>query len=324
MIQDAVNSLAKQTIQDFELIVVDNASTDGSAAKLDLSQLPSASLHVMDDNLGFAAGNNWAAQRATGKWLLLLNPDTIAEPDWLEQLCLASFRYPDVKVFASSQISLDDPDTLDGVGDAYLVFGFPWRGGFGHPMSAMPGEGECFSPCGASAMYDRSTFLAHEGFDERFFCYCEDVDLGYRMQLAGERCVLVPSAVIRHAGSAISGRHSEFSIYYGTRNRLWTYAKNTPLPLLVLTLPGHLALTLYILMRSPVIDRFDATFRGLRDGIEGAGRLRRARTWKVRQRRVSLWRLARTMAWNPWRMSSRGPCVRPISSPPPLVDSRVK
>ena len=312
MIQDAVNSLAQQTDRDFELIVVDNASSDGSAERLDLSRLQSATLHRMNENLGFAVANNWAARRASGKWLVLLNPDTIAEPDWLKQLRLASARHSDVRAFASAQISLDDPETMDGAGDAYLVFGFPWRGGFGHALSEMPGEADCFSPCGASAMYDRELFLAHDGFDGRFFCYCEDVDLGYRMQLAGERCVFVPTAVIRHAGSALSGRHSEFSIYHGTRNRLWTYAKNTPWPILLLTLPGHLALTIYILARSPVIGRFGATARGLVDGFKGLGRLRSGTGWRTMQRQTSLWRLVRTMAWNPWKMSTRAPHVRPL------------
>ena len=310
MIQEAVNSLAQQTDQDFELIVVDNASIDGSAERLDLGALKSANIQRMDDNLGFAAANNWAARRASGKWLVLLNPDTIAEPDWLYQLRLASTRHAGVRVFASAQISLDDPDIMDGAGDAYLVFGFPWRGGFGHDLSAMPGEGDCFSPCGASAMYDRELFLAHDGFDERFFCYCEDVDLGYRMQLAGERCVFVPVAVIRHAGSALSGRDSEFSIYHGTRNRLWTYAKNTPLPLLLFTLPGHITLTLYIMARSPVIGRFGATSRGLIDGIRGLRQIMCGNQWRTIRRKINLWQLTRTMAWNPLKMSSRVPHVR--------------
>lgn len=315
-IQRAIASLRGQTSQDFELIIVDNASTDGSADTIDLAGLPSTRLIKMDENLGFAAGNNRAAEVARGTWLVLMNPDVVAEPDWLEQLQSARKRHPATKAFASTQFSLDDPALLDGAGDAYLAFGFPWRGGFGHPRAILPVEGECFSPCGAAMMIKADLFRHLNGFDERFFCYCEDVDLGYRLQLMGENCIFVPNARVAHAGSAVSGRHSVFSIYHGTRNRLWTYAKNTPAPLLILTLPVHLALTAYLLVRSPAIGRFGATWRGLMDGLSGLPRIRSASPWKLKHTSFSWGELLRSMAWNPWLMSSRKPHVRSLGRRP--------
>jgi len=309
-IQKAIDSLKAQTVQDFELILVDNASTDGSADALDFSGLEDARLMRMDSNLGFAAGNNRAAAVARGTWLVLMNPDVVAEPGWLAELRTARQRHPGIRTFTSAQIAMEDHDLLDGAGDAWLVFGFPWRGGFGHKASILPGEGRCFSACGAACTFERSLFNEHNGFDERYFCYCEDVDLGYRFQLAGEDCVFLPTARVYHAGSAISGRHSEFSIYHGTRNRLWTYAKNTPPLVLLLTLPGHLALTLYILARSPVIGRFGTTVRGLKDGLLGLPRILGPSPWKYGRRRLPLGKLLARMAWNPWRMSSRRPHVR--------------
>lgn len=312
-LQEAVNSVARQTFQNFELIVFDNASTDGSADALDLSQLAQARLIRSDTNIGFAAGNNRAAEQARGQWLVLLNPDTVASPDWLEKLVAASQAFPDCRNFASAQLDLNNPDLLDGAGDAYLIFGFPWRGGFGRPASELPPSGWVFSACGAAAMYDRDLFLSLGGFDERFFCYCEDVDLGFRLQLAGYDCRFVSDAIVLHAGSGVTGRASAFSTYHGTRNRLWTYFKNMPAAIILLTLPAHAALTIYVLCRNMFTPRLKPMIRGLKDGIKGIPSCITASSWKISKRRIALSSLLCRMAWNPWRMSTRSAYVRTYS-----------
>jgi N-acetylglucosaminyl-diphospho-decaprenol L-rhamnosyltransferase len=310
-LKGALASLAAQTRQDFEVFLLDNASSDGSMGQLG-EQLPKH-LHLLlqDENLGFAAANNLAASSAKGEWLVLLNPDAEAQQDWLEKLDQATLRYPETKSFASTQIDLHNSQNMDGAGDAYLGFGIPWRGGFGHPVSELPPEGECFSPCGAGAMIHRETFLAHGGFDERFFCFCEDVDLGYRLRLAGERCIFVPDAVIHHAGGGLSGRASEFSLSHGARNRLWTYVKNTPLRLLILTLPIHIGLTLAILGRGLVTGRFGGTWRGLWSGLKGLGPFLSDRKHIKKARKVSISNLSAAMCWNPLTMLQRRPHLRP-------------
>ena len=311
-IKGALDSLARQTCRDFEVFLVDNASTDGSADNLVTADLPAFTLMLQEQNLGFAEGNNVAARAATGRWLVLLNPDAQASPDWLETISAATARFPGTRMFTSAQYDMHTPDRLDGAGDAYLAFGFPWRGGFGHPARALPQEGSCFSPCGAGAIYHRDTFLEHGGFDERFFCFCEDVDLGFRLRLAGERCIFLPGAVIHHAGGGLSGRASDFSIYHGTRNRLWVYGKDMPALLLALTLPGHIILSAYLLVRSAMTGRARQTWLGMRDGLAGLPSIRKASPWAPPQRRVSLLSLARAMAWNPFRMSARRTHVRPL------------
>ncbi len=313
-LQDAVNSLVGQTYKDFELILFDNASTDGSVDNLDLSALQAARLVRNPENIGFAAGNNRAAELATGQWLMLLNPDTVAAPDWLEKMVGASIAHPGCKTFASAQLDMTTPGLMDGAGDAYLVFGIPWRGGFGRPASEMPDTGWCFSACGAAAMYDLALFREIGGFDERFFCYCEDVDLGFRLQLAGHDCLFVHDAIVHHAGSGITGRASAFSTYHGTRNRIWTYFKNMPAAMLLATLPGHLILTLYIVARNAFTPRFKPMIRGLKDGIAGIPQVRRASPWKLRDRNIGLPELSARMAWNPWRMSSRKSHIRKLIS----------
>src|SRR6185503_3346001 len=173
-LRGAIASLARQTFRDFEVIVVDNASTDGSLERI--AEKPERlAILKQERNLGFAGGNNVGAKAGRGKWLALLNPDAEAAPDWLAELMRAVAAHPDHRMAASLQVMLHDPSKLDGAGDNYLAYGFAWRGGFGHPANAAPGEGECFGPCGAAAFYPRQLFLNAGGFDERYFCYHEDV-----------------------------------------------------------------------------------------------------------------------------------------------------
>ncbi|MEL6257822.1 MAG: glycosyltransferase family 2 protein, partial [Pseudomonadota bacterium] len=177
----ALESLKAQTFQDFEVILVDNASSDGSLAEARSASRSDWTLIASDENLGFAKGNNVAATHAKGRWLALLNPDAQAHPDWLEHVADGIRRHPGSTMFACTQFATEDPTLLDGAGDAFLGFGIPWRGGFRRSASELPSEGQCFSPCGASAIYKKSVFDDAEGFDTRFFCYCEDIDLGFRL-----------------------------------------------------------------------------------------------------------------------------------------------
>ena len=307
LLQDVVNSLKSQTFRDFEVLILDNHSEKHPLGDLNIDGLPNVRVMREKTNHGFAKGNNLAAAHANGKWLALLNPDATADERWLEEIFLASKRHPNSRVFACGQINMDDPELLDGAGDAYFAFGIPWRGGFEHPRSALPQQDcHCFSPCGASAVYDRDLFVNIGGFDERFFCYCEDVDLGMRLQLSNEKCVFLPDAIIHHKGSALSGRYSYFTMYHGFRNRTWTYLKNMPLPVLIPTLPGHIALMLYIYLRN--VGRADA--RGMRkgmwDGLKNGWAMRRQTAYTVKPSIKATWNLIRSMAWNPITLSQRG------------------
>ena len=130
---------------------------------------------------------------------------------------------------------------LDGTGDAYHMSGLVWRMGHGMPVSSDTGKDyEVFSPCAAVAFYRRSAMQKIGGFDEEYFCYVEDVDLGFRLRLAGFRCLYVPKSVAHHVGSgATGGQHSDFAAYHGHRNLVWTFVKDMPGILFWALLPLH-------------------------------------------------------------------------------------
>ncbi len=227
-------------------MVLDNASTDDSASAATAVLSFPTKLIRAPTNLGFAAGVNRAVREAPPtRWLTLLNPDAFPEPDWLEQLMSATQRHPDCASFASRQVMADQPDLLDGAGDVYHTSGLAWRAGHGRPVPTDPEpEREVFSACAAAALYRRDIFEALGGLDEDFFCYMEDVDLGFRLRLAGWGCKYIPTAVVHHVGSATSGRRSHFTTYHGHRNLVWVFFKNMPGALLWLYLPQHLLLNL--------------------------------------------------------------------------------
>ncbi|MEQ1780884.1 MAG: glycosyltransferase family 2 protein [Hyphomonadaceae bacterium] len=304
-------SLACQTFTNFETIVIDNASTDGSLERI-VEKPAVLSILKQTSNLGFAGGNNVGAKAGKGKWLALLNPDAEAAPDWLEAMMRAVARHPTHRMIACLQISLHDAAKLDGAGDCYLAYGYAWRGGFGHPASSAPPAGECFAPCGAAALYPREVFLESGGFDERYFCYHEDVDVAFRLRLQGERCQFAPEARVRHAGSAISGRASAFSVFHGVRNGVWTYVKNMPGGLLLLTSPVWFIGSLMLLVRGALRGVFVPTWRGFVAAFAGLGPALAARNKLRARRRVSVAHLAADFTWNPFSYLGRSIQVRPF------------
>ena len=291
--------MAAQTLTHFECFIVDNASEDGSIKQL---KLPDERFRVIElpTNTGFAVGNNHAAKEARGDWIALLNPDAFAAPDWLEQMMKATTRESDVTMVGCLQRMALEPDILDGAGDCYHASGLAWRAKFGHKDTESLGTYEVFAPCAAAALYKAEVFHAIGGFDERFFCYHEDVDLGFRMRLVGGRCIQTSDAVVDHVSSGISGRASDFAVYHGTRNRIWTFFKNMPGPLLIFLTPVHLALNLAMFLWSLArIKRFKPTFRGMRDGFLGLGPILASRKNIKPHKTATTFDILKQLAWWP-------------------------
>ena len=290
-LERCLSALLAQTVAPHEIILVDNASSDSS---LDIVQrFPSVRLLGQNENLGFARGNNLAieAAAAESQWIALLNPDAFVEPCWLETLLLAVRDYPAFDVFGSKLVNAADPAVLDGAGDAYHVSGRVWRISRGEQMSFISEQmREVFSPCAAAALYRRKALLEVGGFDEDFFCYVEDVDLGFRLRLAGYCCLYVPSSVAHHVGSGTTGgQHSDFATYHGHRNLVWTYVKNMPAVLFWAFLPLHLAMNLAALLVVTLRGQGAVIFRAKRDAVLGLPKMWKKRR-QVQRNRVVSWR----------------------------------
>jgi GT2 family glycosyltransferase len=273
MLLNCLESLRRQTWQHFVAVVVDNASTDDSADRA-AERFPEFRVIRSSKNLGFAAGNNVVLRElGSARWVALLNPDAIAREDWLERLIAAAEASPCYAMFGSRMVADVAGDVLDGVGDAYHVSGLPWRIGHGQRADGRYGSPkEIFAPCAAAALYRREVIEATRGFDEDFFCYLEDVDLGFRARLTGYRALYVPDAVVIHEGSGIVGRHSDFQLYHGHRNLVWTFVRNMPGPLLAVYLPLHLLLTLATLLVFTSRGRSGVIWRAKRDAVLGLPR----------------------------------------------------
>ncbi|MDA0789581.1 MAG: glycosyltransferase family 2 protein [Proteobacteria bacterium] len=299
-----LRALDLQTLRSFNVYVLDNASDEPPPE--DIVAWPGLHLTRQDRNLGFAAGCNLLAKTAGASWSIFLNPDTQPEPDWFERLCRASHHHPDHSVF-SSRLIQPDASSLDGEGDCYHISGLFWRCGHGMRIRPAGPPREVFSASGAAAMIRTSVFLQVGGFDEDFFCYVEDVDLGFRLRLRGEVCLLVPDATVVHEGAVTSGGHrSSFATYHGHRNLVWCYFKNMPMLLLILTMPLHLVLNLITLVVLASRGQLKTGFEAKRDALRGLPRMWRKRRAIHESRRVRILDLLGAMQILPrWRRFRR-------------------
>lgn len=279
-IEKCLDALMTQTVKPHEIILVDNASSDSSFNIV--RSFPRVRLMAQNQNVGFARGNNLAIKAASTEstWIALLNPDAYADPRWLETMLLAAESHPEFDVFCSKLVNAADPSELDGNGDAYHLSGRVWRMGHGTPApTSMEHVREVFSPCAAAALYRRRTLHELSGFDEDYFCYVEDVDLGFRLRLAGYRCLYVPQSVAHHVGSGTTGeQHSDFALYHGHRNLVWTFVKNMPGTLFWLLLPLHVMMNLASIIWFCLHGKGTVILRAKRDALFNLPRM-----WRKRQ-----------------------------------------
>lgn len=301
-----LESLAAQTVLPERIVLVDNASGDGSlaacrevvAARAGLAER--TTIDAVGANLGFAAGTNRGLAAATTEFVALLNPDAFPEPRWLEALVAAAAAHPECAAFGSRQMLAGQPGVLDGIGDRWHVSGLAWREGHGRRVG--PADlvaREIFSPCAAAALYRRAAVLAAGGFDEDYFCFGEDVDLGFRLRLAGHTARYVPDAVVEHVGGASS--ESRLATYLGHRNLLWTLVKNTPGTILPAALLAHVSQSIFVGVVLGCRGRGGAFARAKWDAMVGLGRCWRKRRGVQAGRRISTWRILSSLDLAPGR-----------------------
>ncbi len=270
-LSNCLDHLTAQSFQNFEVILVDNGSEDGALdgvqeryPKLDLLT------HTLSANRGFAVANNIGARLSRGRWLALLNTDAFPAPNWLSNLLVAAEKNPGFSSYSSRQINARDPRFLDGAGDSYHVSGFAWKRYLDYPAENYGKESEeIFSSCAAAALYSREAFLEVGGFDEDLYSYYEDVDLGFRLRLAGYRALYVADAVVEHVGSGALGIRSDFAFYYSHRNLMWIFFANMPMPYFWFHLPAHILANLIYLVFYSFKGRGGILWKAKKDAIFG-------------------------------------------------------
>lgn len=226
---ECLAALRRQTVKDFEVIVIDNGSTDGSVAFIE-EEHSWVKLIELRENAGFAAACNMGIRLAEGSYIALLNNDTEVAPGWLGALVAAAERDGTIGMVAS-KILLDPASReIDSVGMLLYPDGIGRQRGRGERDSgSYETEEEVFYPSACAALY-RSSLLKEIGLlDEDFFAYVEDTDLGLRARLAGAKAVLAPAAVVHHKYSGTGGKYSTFKAFHVERNRIWVAVKNFPL-----------------------------------------------------------------------------------------------
>lgn len=238
-LQACLDAAAAQRGVDAEIILVDNASTDGTTEYV-RGRFPAVRIVSLPENRGFTGGNNAGAQHARGRFLAFLNNDTVPDADWLRALRNGIDPAAGFLLATSRIVYMHDASIIDSAGDGLFRWGGAFKRHHGAPADMAASSGEVFGICGAACLISKAVFDELGGFDEDFFASHEDVDLSYRARLRGYRCRYVADAIVRHHGSATLGRVSRFAVFHGQRNLEWMYLKNTPGWLLIRTLPGHL------------------------------------------------------------------------------------
>lgn len=225
-------ALRAQSDQNFELLVVDNGSTDGSVKWLEDHQIPSI---FLEENTGFSGAVNIGIRESVTPYVILLNNDTEPQPDYVKEMVKAIECSPRIFSVSSKMIQLYHKDLMDDAGDMYSVLGWAYQRGVGQKSSGYNKACRVFSACAGAAIYRREVFDKIGGFDEDHFAYLEDIDVGYRAKICGYENWYCPKAVVYHVGSGTSGsKYNSFKVKLAARNNLYLNYKNMPLLQLIL------------------------------------------------------------------------------------------
>jgi GT2 family glycosyltransferase len=267
-IRECLNSLEKQTVPEYSIILVDNGSTDGSL-ELVRESFTKVQVISLGKNLGFSGGNNVALNEISTEYVALLNNDAMPDNYWLAKLISALENHPDAGFAASKMLFYHKPDQIDRAGDVFTTAGTALLRGRGKTSDAYNEKEYVFGACAGAALY-RTEMLRDIGlFDEGFFLLYEDVDLSFRAQLSGYKCIYVPEAVVYHVGSGSIGEDTPTSIYYSHRNLEWVYIQNMPDGLIKKTIFAHLAYDLAALIFFVAKGRGGIYLKAKWDAIKG-------------------------------------------------------
>ncbi len=292
-LEDCLQSLMRQVDARAEVLVVDNASRDASV-EIVRRLAPQARILPQEQNLGFAAAINLGVRSARGEWIAVLNNDTEVAPDWLAECLAAIERHPDASFLACRILDYRNRDRIYSAGDCFLRAGIGYRRGQEQPDGPeYQREVPVFAACGCAGLYRRTVLEAAGGYDERFFAYLEDVDLGLRLQAGGALGYYVPQARVFHLGGATSGgEFAPLAVRLRTRNALLLLIRSVPGSILFRCLPMILAGQISWLGRAAFHGRLWSYLRGLAGALILSPLMFRSRRDMRR-----LWRQAGNRLW---------------------------
>lgn len=240
-LDDCLSSLREQEGAAFDVLVVDNGSTDGSV-ELVREKYPEAGLICLEHNTGFCGAVNTGIQKAVTPYIILLNNDTKADKKYVHEMTRAIERDETIFSVSARLLVMSRPERIDDAGDYYCALGWAFARGKGRPRAGYNQEKEIFAACGGAAIYRKKIFEEIGRFDENYFAYLEDIDIGYRAKIYGYKNMYCPEGTVLHAGSGFSGsRHNAFKVSLSSKNSVYLVAKNMPLLQILLNLPLLLA-----------------------------------------------------------------------------------
>jgi GT2 family glycosyltransferase len=293
LLAENLNGLRRQVFKSFSVTLVDNGSRDGSIDFV-RGNYPEVNTIALSRNVGFASATNLAIEKSTSEFVALLNNDAVPHPQWLKELVDALKTHPEAGFAASKMLLYHRPELIDRAGDGYTRSGTGVMRGHLESAERHRHKEWIFGACGGAALY-RAGMLNDIGlFDDDFFLLYEDVDLSFRAQLKGYRCVYVPGALVYHRGSRTIVRDSTLSVYYGHRNLEWTYLKNMPRGLLFRTLISHILYDMAALLFFTARGRGKDFMRSKGDALKGLKGVLQKRKLIQRNKRVDdqyLWGL---------------------------------